>query len=139
MPSAIQSAAGLVRAQFNVWLTLAESLPTVWDNMPDQARPGSGRWCRFSIRFGAQEQLTLAGGSSAYRTAAIAQVQLFEPIGQGDGTQLGVVDAIVDAFRGVVLAGPPAIHFDPPYVSAPPSVDDGLWMQVVTIPFRVQD
>lgn len=139
MPSAIQSAAGLVRARFNTLVTVAESLPTVWDNAPDQAIPNSGRWCRFSMRFGVQEQLTIAGGSSAYRTASVALVQLFEPIGAGDGTQLGLVDAIVDAFRGVVLAGPPVIHFDPPYVSAPPSVDDGLWLQVVTIPFRVQD
>jgi len=139
MPSQIQTAAGLVRARFNTLVTVAESLPTVWDNAPDQALPGSGRWCRFAMRFGTQEQLTLAGGASAYRTASVALVQLFEPIGQGDGTQLGLVDAIVDAFRGVVLAGPPVIHFDPPYVSAPPSVDDGLWLQVVTIPFRVQD
>lgn len=139
MPSAIQSAAGLVRARFNTLITVAEALPTVWDNAPDQAIPGSSRWCRFSMRFGVQEQLTIAGGSSAYRTASVALVQLFEPIGAGDGTQLGLVDAIVDAFRGVVLAGPPVVHFDPPYVSAPPSVDDGLWLQVVTIPFRVQD
>ena len=139
MASQIQTAAGLVRARFNTFVTVAETLPTVWDNAADQAIPGSGRWCRFSMRFGQQEQLTIAGNSSAYRTASVALVQLFEPIGAGDGTQLGIVDAIVDAFRGVVLAGPPVIHFDPPYVSAPPSVDDGLWLQVVTIPFRVQD
>ena len=139
MVSQIQTAAGLVRARFNTLVTVGETLPTVWDNAPDQTLPGSGRWCRFSMRFGQQEQLTIAGATSAYRTASVALVQLFEPIGAGDGTQLGLVDAIVDAFRGVVLAGPPVIHFDPPYVSAPPSVDDGLWLQVVTIPFRVQD
>lgn len=139
MPSAIADAAGLVRARFNTEITVGQTLPTAWDNAPTASLPGSGRWCRFSMRFGVQEQLTLAGGSSAYRTTGIAQVQLFEPIGQGDGTQLGLVDAIVDAFRNVSLAGPPVVHFDPPYISAPPSVDDGLWLQVVTIPFRVQD
>ena len=41
------------------------------------------------MRFGQQEQLTIAGGSSTYRTASVALVQLFETIGAGDGTQLG--------------------------------------------------
>lgn len=139
MPSSIASAAGLVRARFNTQITVAQTLPTAWDNSPTATLPGSGRWCRFSMRFGQQEQLTLAGDGSLFRTTGIAQVQLFEPIGQGDGTQLVLVDAIVTAFRNVSLAGPPVVHFDQPYVSSPPSVDDGLWLQVVTIPFRVQD
>ena len=139
MASATQSAANLIRQRFNTLVTVAESLPTVWDNVPNATLPSSGRWCRMSVRMGAAEQLTLAGAGSAYRVTGVALVQLFEPLGAGDGTQLGLVDAIVDAFRGVTLLGPPVIHFDPPYVSSPPSVDDGLWLQVVTIPFRVQE
>ncbi len=139
MASALQTAASLIRQRFNTLVTVAESLPTVHDNAPNQTLPSAGRWCRLSLRMGAAEQLTLAGVDSSYRIAGVALVQLFEPIGAGDGTQLGLVDAIVDAFRGVTLLGPPVIHFDPPYVSAPPTLDDGLWLQVVTIPFRVQE
>jgi len=139
LASSLTTAVSLVRQRFNTLVTVAESLPTVWDNVPNATLPASGRWCRMSVRMGAAEQLTLAGAGSAYRVTGVALVQLFEPLGAGDGTQLGLVDAIVDAFRGVTLLGPPVIHFDPPYVSAPPTLDDGLWLQVVTIPFRVQE
>ncbi len=140
MTTALYDAAALIRARFAAQITTPESLTTVQDNAPNQSLPTEGRWCRLSIRFGLQEQLTLGGNSAGhYRTTGIAQVQLFEPLGNGDGTQLELVDAIVTAFRGVVLAGPPPIHFDPPYVSTPPVLDDGLWLSVVTIPFRIEE
>jgi hypothetical protein len=140
MPSLIYTAAGLIRNRFAAQVTTPESLTTVHDNVPNQAIPTSGRWCRLSLRMGLQEQLTVGGPQAGhFRTTGVALAQLFEPFGAGDGTQLELVDAIVDAFRGVTLAGPPPIHFDPPYVSAPPTLDDGLWLLVVTIPFRIEE
>lgn len=140
MTTSLYDAAALVRARFATQITTGQSLTTLHDNVPNAVIPSTGRWCRLSMRFGQQDQLTAAGGARGrYRTIAIAQVQLFEPIGEGDGTQLELVDAIVTAFRGVVLAGPPPVHFDPAYVSAPPFLDEGHWVQVVTIPFRIEE
>lgn len=140
MTTSLYDAAALVRARFAAQITTAEAITTVHDNAPNATIPTAGRWCRLSVRFGQQDQLTLGGAvAGRFRTTAIAQVQLFEPVGEGDGTQLELVDAIVTAFCGVVLAGPPSIHFDPAYVSAPPSMDGSFWLQVVTIPFRVEE
>jgi hypothetical protein len=140
MTTSLYDAAALIRARFATQITTGQNLLTVHDNAPNFTLPGEGRWCRLSIRFGQQDQQTVGGASSGrFRTVGIAQVQLFEPIGNGDGTQLELVDAIVTAFRGVVLAGPPPIHFDPAYISAPPFLDGSLWLQVVTIPFRIEE
>jgi hypothetical protein len=130
----------MIRDRFSSLITTAESLVTVHDNTPNQAIPAEGRWCRLSMRIGLQEQLSVGGPQAGhFRTTGVALVQLFEPVGQGDGTQLELVDAIVDAFRGVSLSGPPPVHFDPPYVSSPPTFDDGFWLMVVTVPFRVEE
>lgn len=139
MTTAHYTAAGLIRARFATEITTGQSLTTVHDNVPDQAIPIAGRWCRLSIRFGQQDARTTGGSSAHFQTIGVAIVQLFEPMGEGDGTQLELVDAISTAFRAVTLAGPPVIHFDPPYVSAPPFLDEGLWQQNVAIPFRFQE
>lgn len=138
--SVIATAAGLIRQRFVAQVSTPEGLTTVHDNVPEDTIPTAGRWCRLAVRFGQAEQLTINGaGQGHFRTSGVALVQLFEPVGMGDGHQLELVDAIVDAFRGVTLGGPPQVAFDPPYVSAPPTLDDGLWLSLVTIPFRIEE
>lgn len=140
MSSQIAGAASLIRQRWETLIAGPESLTTVHDNVPDDQIPSSGRWCRLAIRFGQQTQQTVAGnGRGHFRTVGVALAQLFEPVGMGDGTQLELVDAIVDAFRGATLGGPPQVAFEPPYVSAPPTLDDGLWLSLVTIPFRIEE
>lgn len=139
MTTAHYTAAGLIRGRFATQITTGQSLTTVHDNVPNASIPTAGRWCRLSIRFGEQAARTTGGATAHFQTIGVALVQLFEPVGDGDGTQLELVDAISTAFRAVTLAGPPVVHFDPPYVSAPPFLDDGLWQTNVAIPFRVQE
>ena len=139
MTTALYDAAALIRARFAAQITTGQSLTTVHDNVPNASVPSTGRWCRLSIRFGLSQATTVGGSAAQHRTTGVAIVQLFEPFGNGDGSQLQIVDAITTAFRGVTLAGPPVVHFDPPYVSGDASVDDGLWQTNVAIPFRVEE
>lgn len=117
-----------------------DGLLVVYDNVPDAAIPSNSRWVRFSVRLGEQRQVSVAStGGRRFRTAGVALVHLFEPIGIGDGAQLALVATIQDAFRSVSLDGPPFITFDPPYVSAAPIREDSWWLLPVVIPFRADE
>ena len=140
MTSLVADIANDVRARFNTLVAVARSLKTVFDNQVETTVPAEERWCRFAVQLGLQQQVTTGGpGTRRFRTVGVALAQLFEPIGQGDGSQLEIVAAIQDAFRNVSLPGLPHITFDPPYVSAPPVREDSWWQCVVAIPFRADE
>ena len=139
MTTALYTAAGLIRARFSTQITTGQSLTTIHDNVPDSAIPTTGRWCRLSLRFGEQRARTIGADAAQYQTIGVAIAQVFAPLGDGDGVVLQLADAIVTAFRGVTLAGPPVIHFDSPYLSTDPALDGALWSVNVTIPFRIEE
>ncbi len=128
--------ANSIRARFKAEVAdEVEGLVVLYDNHRDSAVPGTGRWVRFSIRFGETFQATFANvGSRTFRTAGVAYAELYEPEGVGDGGQLALADTIIAAFRGVSLASP-QIVFDSPSV-AEGSRDGPWWRRLVTIPFR---
>lgn len=134
--SQLREIAAVIRQRFATQIATPLSLQVAYDNAPFTP-PASGRWCRLAVLLGAQAQVEI--GMPRFRTVGVAIAQLFDPVGQGDGAQLDVVDAIVDAFRSVSIAGPPHIAFQPPYVSAPPIRDDAWWTVAVTIPFRADE
>lgn len=132
--------ANAIRNRFAAQVATPEALTVIYDNTTSQSIPTSGRWCRFLVLLGVQQQVSAAGpGQRRFRTAGTALAQVFEPIGGGDGAQLALVAVIQDAFRAVTLDGPPFITFDPPYVSAAPSREDSWWLIPVAIPFRADE
>jgi hypothetical protein len=131
--------AEMVGGRFQSTVATPQSLTVVNDNVPDRIIPTSGRWCRFSVQLGQRQQIGNSGVVRKFRTQGIAQAQLFEPVGRGDGVQLDLVGAIQAAFDKITLAGPPVVAFQPPYVSAPAAREDSWWSTVVTIPFRADE
>ena len=139
MTSALLTAAELVTQRFVTVVATPNTLTVVHDNQTSSAVPTTGRWCRLSLQLGEQKQGTVGKSLRLFRTTGVLLAQLFDPLGEGDGKQLALIDLIVDAFRGVQLAGPPVILFAPPYVSAPPVREDSWWQSVVAIPFHVDE
>jgi hypothetical protein len=140
MSSALLTLAELVTQRFETEVASPHALTVQHDNEPPPSGiPGPGRWCRVALQLGQQQQVTTGQQLRRFRTTGVLLAQLFEPLDTGDGEQLAIVDAIVDAFRNVVLQGPPTIFFHPPYVSASPVREDSWWLCVVAIPFHADE
>lgn len=140
MVSSLTQAVASVRQRFHTLITVGESLPTMHDNALNPALPSTGRYCRFFVQLGDQEQQTLsADGGGHWRTVGTAVVAIYEPVGDGDGWQLELADAVVDAFRGQTIVGPPLVRFDAPSITNEPVLEDGMWLVIVSIPFIVEE
>lgn len=133
-----QAVGNAIRARFQAQVATPQSLLTFYDNQDTDSAPPSSRWARVSVLFGETRQASFAGvGTRQFRTTGLASVELFEPIGSGDGAQLALADVVVAAFRGVTLSSP-SVVFDSPSVTA--GFRDGpWWKRNVQIPFRSDD
>ncbi len=92
-----------IRGRFATEIAAKHNLTTIYDNDQTAAPTDGSKWCRFTIRDGANNRITL--GSGEYRGGGLAIAQLFDVSGKGDKDLLELADAIVTAFRGVSLAG----------------------------------
>jgi len=140
MASAIATAVASIRERFRTQVSVPQSLPTIHDNAPNAALPGVGRYCRFLVQLGEQTQQTLsANGGGHWRTVGTAVAAVYQPVGDGDGWQIELADTIVDAFRGQTIVGPPLVRFDAPSIDGEPTLDDGMWLVIVSIPFLIEE
>lgn len=133
--SAIASA---IRSRFQTLIAGPQNLLTFYDNQDESTAPPSERWCRVSVLFGETRQASFAAtGQRQYRTTGLCSVEIYHPIGGGDGQQLTLADTIVAAFRGVGLSSPP-IFFQSPSVTAG-FMDGPWWKRNVQITFSSDD
>lgn len=134
--SKIAELAGLIRVHFRDNVT---GLSVIHDNVPEPDVPPDGRWARLTIQDGVTQQVAFSGATQVYRTVGVALLQVFEPLGVGDGALRGALGQVQDAFRGVVLAGPPQMRFQSPYLVAPPLREQGWWSVTMAIPFLADE
>lgn len=138
--SLVVEIANAVRGRFATEVAAPESLPVVYDNLPDQTQPNGTRWCRLSIRLGLSQHVASGGeGRRRIRTAGVALAQLFSPLGEGETPGNELVGAVQDAFRNVSLPVGAGLTFKPPYISAPPIREDSWWMVPVAIEFYADE
>src|SRR5690625_1058164 len=72
----------LLETEFlNRWKDIGTGLPVAWENIPF-TQPKSGKWLRFSIRFG-EGRLASLGRSPAARVTGVVFFQIFYPKGKG--------------------------------------------------------
>ena len=135
--------AGAIRARFSTeWPQLRPSAPVAYDNTAfdptRDALDAGGRnlasWVRLTIIPGDGFQASL-GTPRVWRATGIVVVQVFSPLGEGDGSAYSLADDVAAIFRGVTVQGvvfraPSLTHIGP----------DGAWYQInVATPFQVND
>ena len=92
-----------IRTRCSTEVTTGLALPTQWPNS-DFNRPVDALWCRVAILNGDTFQKEL-GPSGGQRTPGVLAVQVFAPIGRGDGDQLEKADAIAALFKRATHSG----------------------------------
>lgn len=139
--SKIKQGIGVVRNHLVANWATPQGITVVHDNVPDQGVPSVGRWCRVPVYAGVQEHATLgfAGSGATFRTTGVALLQIYTPLGDGDGAAYALLDELAAACRGVTLAGPPVVRFQPPYMSAQPVREGAFWQTVLTADFTIEE
>ena len=125
-----------IRDRFQTVVAEAQTVPLVvlHDNAPD---PGiNSTWCRLTLIEDGQEPVSSrTSDGNRYRITGHATAECYCPVARGDAALLSLKDAIVDAFRGVVLASP-IIYFGPPFFVGSATRDEGGFRRTVSIPFE---
>jgi hypothetical protein len=133
-----QAAATTIRAEFSSqWAIRVPAARVAYRNGPKLTPlpdPESEEWVRVSILNGASEHPAI--GSRRSRDLGRVEVQIFTPLGKGDGRsrELGdIVREIWDSasFSDVSLGAPE-------FVSGGPDSEIPFWGDVVSTPFRVE-
>jgi hypothetical protein len=131
--------ANAIRACFaGLWSLLRPTVPVAFDNSAfDPARDAQDAsgdpapWVRLTIVPGEGFQASL-GTPRIWRSTGIVMVQVFAPLGQGDGPANELADDAAAVFRGVSLG---SVIFRAPSLTRIGS--DGAWYQVnVATPFQ---
>lgn len=107
--------------------------PVLYDNVDTPAIPGAGRYVRFRVLDGAGTQIT-CGTTARYRATGRVVVELFDPLGIGDGAQLANADTVAAMFRGKRIASP-MVAFDPPSITEGTRAG-AFFLRSVVVPFR---
>jgi hypothetical protein len=100
------------------------------EDLGEFEKPTNDDWVRFTVNQGDSEQNTLEENPE-FRHFGTIIVQVFVPIGAGDGRALKLIDMISSLFRGRTIG---ESLFRSPEVTTPGR--DGKWYQKnVTIPY----
>lgn len=100
------------------------------DGVDEFARPEDSEWIRFTLNQGDSNQQTLEE-NPRYRHLGTVIIQVFVPIGYGEGAVLELIDDVAAFFRGETIAD---FTFRAPQITTPGR--DGKWYQKnITIPF----
>ena len=120
-----------IATRFKTTIKDVESIAVQYDNQIDFTPPKS-LWCRLSIKFGEGFQASLgAPDDRLYRNQGMMFVQIYDVIGNGTGSMMGLVDKINVAFRGISVG---ELLFRTPNVSVSRREGD-YWQINVDCPF----
>ena len=124
-----------VREKFRDDVATPNSMAVLQDNAPPSATI-SQSWYRLTVLVDSTEQMSAGKvGSRRYRVMGHAVLNLFVPVGRGDGAMLDLVDAVTTAFRGASIASPAICFEPPPSLSGPAERSEGWFMRTAIIPF----
>lgn len=123
-----------IQTRYGTLVEDALSLPTLYPNSPPFESdenpnpipdPKTSNWARFTILEGTTEVVETNGELNTFRSPGVVQVQLFGPLGVGDGALRTLADGVAGALRVVS---------DPLYCLRAASVGtgrrDGDWWRV---------
>lgn len=131
--------ADAIRSRFTTEFAIPNALPVRYDNVPTENEPSTGRRASISIQLGQSSQVSVAGaGGRRWRTVGVALVQLFEPLGVGEGALLQLFGALQDAFRNVSIADP-QIRFQSVSMVAPMLVENGHFTATAAVEFLADE
>lgn len=123
-----------IRTHFASEVATPMSLTTRYDN-DARPTPTSGLWALVTVIPG-DSDVGEFGAVMRYRTLGVVTASIFQPLGEGDGASLEVVDAIVLAFRRQTVSG---VHFQVPSV-ARIGISGEVWFQTnVTCPWYADE
>jgi hypothetical protein len=131
--------ANAIRSRFATeWPPLRPTVPVAYDNAAfdpaADARDADGDpapWVRLTIIPGDGFQASL-GTPRVWRSTGLVTVQVFVPLGQGDGLARELADDVAGLFRGVSLSG---LIFRAPSLTRIGA--DGAWYQInVATPYQ---
>lgn len=126
-----ESAANTIRSTFATNLDSVFPTRTAFYDNQKGDPPNGEIWLRLSVRDGAAFEAALGG--LLYRFPGVAIVQIFAPLGHGDGELRELADTIAGWFRGKRIDS--VRFFAPPYLTHV-GMSDG-WHQVnLTVPFE---
>lgn len=125
------------KAHFNAsWVVgAAPRTPVHWPNQEPFLPPATGAWARFSMTFGEGRRVALGGRMDRWVGQVV--VQIFAPIGTGDGAAWQLSDAVFDIFGAdrSLFTGDGRLRFWTP--TARPVPGNSGWFQInVICPFQ---
>lgn len=123
-----------VRAKFVDDVATPNALTVTHDNCPP--RSIASNWYGLELQIdGAQQVASNVATGRRYRISGQAIVSMFCPVARGDGGLLAIADAIVTAFRGVVVSSP-IIYYGVPTLAGDAAREDAWFRRTLTIPFE---
>lgn len=125
----------ILASHFSTQMASLEPLVTIaWDNAPPITPPDSmaDEWCRYSFRPGS-ETIGALGGIT-WRGTGVVVVQVFTPLGRGQGPNLDVLRNVQTLFRdSSPISG---VRIQPPISIRQFGEQDGWYQGNATIPFE---
>lgn len=108
--------------------------PINWPNEPGFTPPERAPWVRFSLTLGEGRRISV--GPRLDRWTGVVTIQVFTPLGSGDGVSDALCDAAAAIFApGVTLSAVGRISFQTPTIRAVPASQ--VWFQSnVICPFQ---
>ncbi len=134
--------ANAIRTHFDAeWLGLRPEAPVAYDNIAFDpavdAVDAFGNpvpWVRLTLIPGDGFQASL-GTPKVWRSTGVVSVQIFVPVGQGDGTARELADDAAGVFRGQLVEG---VTFRAPSLTR--IGPEGAWYQInVATPYQSDD
>jgi len=96
-----QSFERLANHFLNRWELYNSDVPVAWGNTPFTPPAPPSPWVRFTVITGEADYISAgAPGRNFVRHAGLITVQVFVPLGDGDGRLCGLVDDVIPIFQG---------------------------------------
>lgn len=128
-----EAAASTIRKRFDRdFSSFYPNYGVAWENV-DFTPTNDTPWVKPTVREGEASQPAFGGGTNVYRHPGNVIVQVFVPVGGGDGKAREIADYIASIFRGKRISS--VRFFNAPYIQT--VGPDGHWFQVNAVcPFE---
>lgn len=99
--------ASLIRQRFHAhWTTLSPSYRLVFAGVPTQTREVNGApWVRLTVLPGEARQIGFSNTGRRKRVTGTVRVQVFVPVGEGDGLALSLADQVAECWELATVEG----------------------------------
>lgn len=98
----LEATGNAIRARFTTMFTAPTSVLTLYDNEPDGSPPAAGEFAKLRIDW-ADAILAGLGSPRLFRDLGVVTVQIFVPVGTGDGRLLELAGKARAVFQSVTV------------------------------------